>query len=53
MNVWIVRLRNDVGREREERIVASSGTSACTQAILRVQRETGAKDWYAVTALEA
>ena len=53
MRPWSVRLRNDAGREREERIVASTGTSAATQAILRVQRETGQKDWYAVTVLEA
>ena len=48
MNVYIVTVRDAVGREREVRIVASNDTSASNQALLRVQRETGRKDWQVV-----
>ena len=50
---WIVTVRNAVGNEREIRIVASTGNSACTQALLRVKRETGQTDWLAVREVEA
>ena len=45
MNVYIVTVRDAVGREREIRVVASTDTSASNQALLRVERETGRKDW--------
>ena len=40
--------RNAAGRERTVRVVASTGTSAATQALLRIKRETGQTDWLAV-----
>jgi hypothetical protein len=52
MNVWNVTVRNAVGRERIERIVASTESSACTQALLRVKRETGADDWQVALVLQ-
>lgn len=55
MTAYIVTVRNAAGREREERVVASTEESACRQAVLRVERETGAKkgDWQAVKTLPA
>lgn len=54
MTVHIVTLRNAVGRERDERIVATTENSAATQALLRVERETGKKgDWQAVRVMPA
>lgn len=48
-----VTLRNAAGRERVERIMASTETSASNQALLRVERETGQKDWQVVKVLPA
>lgn len=53
MEVWIVTLRNAVGRERQERVVASTAQSASNQALLRVLRETGQKDWMVALVIEA
>lgn len=52
MKVYVVTLRNAAGREREERVVASTDTSASNQALLRVERETGAKDWQVSKVLD-
>jgi hypothetical protein len=51
MTVFVVTLRNAVGRERTERVVASTETSACNQAVLRVTRETGQNDWQVALVL--
>ena len=51
MEVHIVTVRDAVGREREVRVVASTENSAATQALLRVERETGRKDWQAVRVM--
>ena len=50
MKVYEVTVRNAAGRERVERVVAGTDESASAQAILRVERETGAKrgEWQAV-----
>lgn len=53
MTPYEVTLRNAVGRERTERVVANTEQSACTQALLRVKRETGQTDWQAVKTLPA
>jgi hypothetical protein len=53
MTPHLVTVRDAVGREREVRVVATTEQSACTQAILRVERETGRKDWQAVKVLPA
>ena len=45
MEVHIVTVRDAVGREREIRVVATTEQSASNQALLRVERETGRKDW--------
>lgn len=54
MQPYIVTLRNAVGRERTERVVASTAQSASNQALLRVVRETGAAkgEWQVVSATE-
>lgn len=54
MQPYVVVLRNAAGRERTERVVASTANSASTQAILRVTRETGAPkgEWQVVSASE-
>ncbi len=51
MDVHIVTVRDAVGRERVLRVVASTETSASNQALLRVERETGRKDWQVAKVL--
>ena len=51
MTTHIVTVRDAVGRERDIRVVASTETSACNQALLRVERETGRKDWQVAKVL--
>ena len=53
MTPYTVTLRDADGKERAERIVASTATSASNQALLRVRRETGRDTWQVVTANEA
>jgi hypothetical protein len=45
MNVYTVTVRDADGKERTERLVASTSQSASNQALLRVERETGRKTW--------
>jgi hypothetical protein len=45
MNIYVVTLRDADGKERETRLVASTSQSACNQALLRVERDTGRKTW--------
>ena len=42
MKPYDVTVRNAAGRERVIRVVASTDQSASNQALLRVERETGA-----------
>ena len=51
MEAHIVTVRDAVGREREIRVVASTEQSASNQALLRVQRDTGRKDWQVAKVL--
>lgn len=53
MQPYTVILRDADGKERTERVVASTAGSASTQGLLRVQRETGRKTWQVVSANEA
>jgi len=53
MQPYTVTLRDADGKERQERVVASTAQSASTQGLLRVQRETGRKTWLVVSANEA
>lgn len=53
MNPYTVTLRDSDGKEREERVVASTAQSASNQALLRVRRATGRDTWQVVTANEA
>ena len=54
MNTYLVTLQNDVGRQREERVVATTAQSASNQALLRVVREIGPLHTYLVLhAIEA
>jgi len=53
MTTYIVTLRNGAGRERTERVVASTQTSASNQALLRCVREFGVKhDWMVALVIE-
>lgn len=45
MNIYVVTLRDADGKERETRLVASTSQSACNQALLRIERDTGRKTW--------
>ena len=53
MQAYEVTVRNAVGRERTLRVVASTETSASNQALLRIERETGAKDWMVALVMPA
>lgn len=53
MNIYIITLRDAAGREREFRMIASTSQSACNQALLRIERETGRKDWMVAHCIEA
>lgn len=48
MNTYVVTLQSETGRQREERVVASTQTSASNQALLRVVRDLGVKHTYRV-----
>ena len=54
MVVYIVTLRNAAGRERVERIVATTAQNASNLGLLRIERETGAPkgEWQVVSALD-
>lgn len=52
MNVYEVTLRNAAGRERTERVVATTANSASNQALMRVEKLLGHTDWMVVSALE-
>lgn len=55
MNITLyeVTLRNAVGRERVENVVATTDTSASNAALKRVERETGEGDWLVARVLPA
>jgi hypothetical protein len=52
MNVYTVVVRDADGKEREHRLIASTSQSACNQALLRVERETGRKTWMVASCVE-
>lgn len=53
MTVYVVTLRRADGRERIEKIVATTEQSASNQALLRVKRALGESDWMVATVLPA
>lgn len=54
MVTYEVTLQGPTGRQRVERVTASSATSASNQALLRVTRELGkGHGWMVLHAIEA
>lgn len=51
IELYTVTLRNAAGREREERVVATSDRGASNAALKRVERETGERDWQVARVL--
>lgn len=51
MTTYIVTLQSETGRQREERVVASTQTWASEQALLRCVREFGVKHTYRVLSV--
>ena len=53
MNTYVVTLLNETGRERVERVVATTATSASNQALLRCFRDNPKHTYRVLHALEA
>jgi hypothetical protein len=53
VNAYVVTLQNETGGQREERVVASTATSASNQALLRCFRDNPKHTYRVLHAIEA